>query len=132
MRQPDFDRTVTEPWFNTENVQDFLDWFENMDWSGLDEDDRELIERARKLKELVTGEGVSNETFERDGCTVIRDNAFTDYIKQEEIDLNESAWKSIPRVWQDNINWSEVASDLRSDYAEIEWEGNTYLFEVND
>lgn len=132
MREPDFDRTVTEPWFNTENVQDFLDWFENMDWSDIDEDDRELIERARKFKELVTGEGVSDQTFERYGCTVVRENAFTDYIKQEEIELNNSVWKSMPRVWQDNMDWDEIASELRSDYAEIEWEGEKYLFVVTD
>jgi hypothetical protein len=129
---PDFNDVANEPCIDTRRVQEFLDWFECFDWSEIDEDDRKQIERARKFKELVTGEQVSDEVFENGLCVVVRENAFTEHVKNEEIELNESAWKAIPRVWQDNINWSEVASELRSDYAEIEWEGTTYLFEVND
>ena len=132
MHVPDFEQIVREPVIITERVQDFLDYFENEDWSDIDEGDRELIERARKFKELVTGEGVSDSAFERDCVQVVRENAFAEFVKDDSIELNESAWKAMPRVWQDNIDWDGVADDFRTDYAEIEWEGDTYLFEVRD
>lgn len=132
MRTPDFDRLSKEARIDSRQVQEFLDYFENDDWSDIDEGDRENIERARRLKELVTGEQVGDETFTKGMCVIVRENAFTEYIKDEQTELNEDAWKNMPRVWQDNIDWSKVASDLRCDYAEITWEGETYLFEVND
>lgn len=128
---PDFDQFANEPRINSRQVQEFLDWFENMDWSDIDADDRENIERARALKAEVTSQ-ITDETFENGLCILVRENAFVEYIKDDQIDSNESAWKSMPRVWQDNIDWSEVASDLRADFAEIDWEGSTYLFEVNE
>lgn len=132
MNYPNFDDLANEPRIDTRLVQEFLDWFSCFDWSEIEEDDQKSIERARALKELVTGEQVSDETFERGMCVLVRENAFTEYIKDEQIELNESAWERMPRVWQDNIDWSEVADDLRTGYAEIEWEGTTYLFEVNN
>ena|SRR5882672_683701 len=132
MRYLDFGQLAVEGRIDTRLVQEFLDWFENDDWSDIDESDREDIERARKMKELVTAQGVSDQTFEHGMCVLVRESEFTDYIKDEQNELNEGVWKSMPRVWQDNIDWSEVASELRCGYAEIEWEGETYLFEVND
>lgn len=132
MTEPDFDQITRESCIDTRMVQQFLDWFENWDWEDIDEGDREQIERARSLKELVTGEQVSDETFEHGDCVLVRENAFTDYVKNDEIELNYDAWNNMPWVWQDNMDWSEIASDLRGDYAEIKWEGDTYLFTVND
>ena len=132
MRKPDFQNISNEPRIDMRMVQQFLDWFENDDWEDIGEGDREQIERARSLKELVTGEQVPDETFETGICVLIRENAFTDYVKDEETELNEYEWKNMPKCWQENIDWDGVAEDLRDDYAEIDWEGDTYLFMVND
>jgi hypothetical protein len=131
MNVPDFEQLANEPRIDTRMVQDFLGYFDCFDWSEIDADDRALIMRARALKGLVT-KSVVNETFENGMCILVRENAFAEYVKNDQIELNESVWLSMPRVWQDNVNWSEVASDLRADYTEIVWEGNTYLFEVNE
>lgn len=128
---PDFDQLANEPRIDSRQVQEFLDWFENMEWSDIDAGDRENIERARALKAEVTSQ-VTDETFENSLCILVRENGYVDYIKDDQIELNESAWESMPKVWQDNIDWSEVASDLRPGFAEIDWEGSTYLFEVNE
>lgn len=132
MRYPDFGQLAVESRIDTRLVQEFLDSFENDDWSDIEEGDREDIERARKLKELVTAQQVSDQTFEKGMCVLVRENAFTDYIKDREQELNEDAWKAMPRVWCDHIDWEGVAQEFRSDYAEITWEDDTYLFEVND
>lgn len=132
MRYPDFGQLAVESRIDTRLVQEFLDSFENDDWSDIEEGDREDIERARKLKELVTAQQVSDQTFEKGMCVLVRENAFTDYIKDREQELNEDAWKAMPRVWCDHIDWEGVVQEFRSDYAEITWEDDTYLFEVND
>lgn len=61
------------------------------------------------------------------GETVIKENYFSDYCKDF---VQECGYipNDLPSWIEDNINWEGVAEDLRQDYSEADFEGETFYF----
>lgn len=85
--------------------------------SDFDEDEQE---------ELAELENMESEISEwRDGETLIHEDNWIDYVKVFLEDCGD-----IPRdlPWYIAIDWKETADNLKSDYSEIEYQGNTYYY----
>jgi hypothetical protein len=97
--------------FEEEEIESWKeDWFTEL----------EVIEAINDLENSVGSEWSY-------GVTLINEDDFEDYCKEliEEIgDLPSD----LPSYISNNIDWSGVADDLRVDYAEVDFRGETYLF----
>jgi len=60
------------------------------------------------------------------GVTLIEEDDFEDYC--EEFVEDCYALNSIPQWIKNNINWSGIADDMKQDYTEVNFRGETYLF----
>ena len=84
-----------------------------------DDDQRELI----TLEDLARqGETVGDWIY---GATLIRESYFVQYAKDYAEDVIDGA--SEVRWPFTHIHWEAAATDLRTDYTEIEFAGVTYL-----
>jgi len=82
------------------------------------------VEELDALLELETEIG-SLEENTRNGVYFIDEDYFEDYAKELAYDIgaisNDLEWPCT------HIDWDAAADDLRADYTEVEFEGNTYL-----
>lgn len=107
-------------WFGIDDWQ--LAYDDVTTWGqGLDALTRRRVRHTLQLlKELENYCGTAS------GVLLIPENKFDEYARElvEELyDLN-----SIPDFILDNVNWDGVASDIKSDYTECEWNGVTYYY----
>jgi hypothetical protein len=78
--------------------------------------------------ELAELETLENEISEfRHGETMIPEDAFEDYARELAEDLGYMDSKTASSWPFTCINWSEAADELRQDYSEAEYQGQTYL-----
>lgn len=86
----------------------------------LDEDDAEELEELLDLKEEVGSEW-------KHGVVLIPESDFEDYCKDLCDDIGD-----IPKDLPDYIviDWEATANNLRVDYSEAEFQGETYLYRV--
>ena len=85
----------------------------------------DLIEEYEDLKDFIE----ELETYSSDfqyGVAIIHESYFEDYCQEfvEDCGLLPS---DLPAFIENNINWRDVAYDMRYDYAELEFDGKTYL-----
>lgn len=59
------------------------------------------------------------------GCTLIEEDDFEDYVKDMLIDGGYNS-KDLP-IWIE-IDWSATAENVKQDYSELEYKGDTYYF----
>jgi hypothetical protein len=59
--------------------------------------------------------------------TLIHENYFTEYSKDLVIDCGELP-RDLPAYIEYNINWDGVAQDLKVDYSEVDYDGETYYY----
>jgi hypothetical protein len=80
-------------------------------------------DEAQELAELDDLESEVPEWY--DGNTLIPADQFTDYCKELLDDLGE-----LPRDLPDciAIDWDKTADNLKADYSECEYQGETYLY----
>ena len=95
--------------------EEFLQWLR--DWSDNDEDGQELIALLELCEEC---EGYSDWSY---GETLIRDDYFTEYAEQLITDCGYIS-KDFPS-WI-VIDWEETADNLKIDYMEVSFMGETY------
>ena len=95
--------------------EEFLQWLK--DWSDNDEDGQELIALIELCEEC---EGYSDWSY---GETLIREDYFTEYAEQTLIDCGYIP-KDLPS-WI-VIDWEETADNLKIDYMEVSFMGETY------
>lgn len=118
-----FDKQLLD-WFNKE----FETNLENVDlikeFCDKTEDDIEEINEINALEEEI--KAYSDEKFEY-GVTLIPERHFEDYCEESCRDWGYIS-KDIPTLITSNINWAGVADDLKYDYTEVKFRGNTYLF----
>lgn len=104
---------------------DHIEFFGKQPWSS---DTGDLLERwaldgdGLRLKEL---NDLEREIYEwRAGVTLIREDTFEAYAQQyaEEIGTRTDGWP------YDHIDWSEAADALRSDYQEVTYDNDTWLY----
>lgn len=70
-------------------------------------------------------DGYAGDNFE-DGIQLILEEDFKEYCEElvnDCYDLN-----SLPDFVKYNIDWEGVANELRGDYSEVEFRGDTYLY----
>ena len=74
------------------------------------------------LKEMQELESLENEISEwSDGNTLIPEEDFVDYCQE----LCEDIPRDLPSYIV--IDWDATAENLKADYSEVEYQGNTYL-----
>ena len=88
---------------------------------GLDDDEREELTMLRAFRddEVDSGEW-------RHGITFVRDDYFEDYARDLAAELGDI--KSEVSWPYTCIDWEQAADELRTDYTEVEYDGETYLY----
>lgn len=84
----------------------------------------ELIEEYESIKEFCDEleNYCSDFTY---GESVIHEDYFEEYVEEFCRDVGFLP-NDIPAFLENNINWEGVADDLKIDYAEVEYRGETY------
>ena len=107
---------------------------EDEDTLHLNNDDREEFDvywsdefnSIREITEIRDDiEGYAEDNFE-DGIHLILEGDFEEYCQELVEDCYDL--RDVPQFIKDNINWVGVAEDLRIDYSEVEFRGDTYLY----
>ena len=96
--------------------EEFIQWLK--DWSENDENGQELIALIELCEEC---EGYSDWSY---GETLIREDYFTDYTQDTLADCGYIP-KDLPH-WI-VIDWEETADNLKIDYMEVSFMGETYF-----
>lgn len=61
------------------------------------------------------------------GVQLIEESYFTEYTKELCVDIGDIP-SDLPDYIANNIDWDGVAGELKIDYSEIEYDGNTYYY----
>ena len=81
-----------------------------------------------ELKQIEEIDTIENECSEFSfGETLIDEDDFEEYC-QEFIEDCGYISKDMPMIISNNIDWTGIADDMKQDYSEIEYQGNTYLY----
>jgi hypothetical protein len=112
-----------------EHYADDTDDFEYILW------DEEEIQSWREdwYKELEEIEDIDDLENEIDngefdyGITLIPEDYFVEYCKDLVSDIGDLP-RDLPFYIENNIDWDGVADDLKQDYSEVEFRGETYLY----
>ena len=58
---------------------------------------------------------------------LVEEDDFEDYCEEE---LEQCGYfdKDFPQWIKNNINWEGIASDMKQNYSEIDYQGTTYLY----
>jgi predicted nuclease with TOPRIM domain len=99
-----------------DTLEQFKDWYS---------DEYELYEELEKLRELQEDLSGADDDFE-DGIILIAEENFTAYCKDLVEDIGDLPVLSTYVVV--DIDWDATADNLRVDYSEVEFNGNTYLY----
>jgi hypothetical protein len=96
--------------FEEEEIESWKDnWFTEL----------EIIETINNLENEVGSEF-------SDGVTLIDEDDFEDYCEEFVDDCY--GLRDVPQLIRNNINWSGIADDIKQDYTEVNFRGETYLF----
>lgn len=84
-------------------------------------------EQQDELNALEDAISEIGETYAIDGVSLIPESEFVEYAEQL---CKENGYvdKNIP--WWIVIDWDATANNIRQDYSEVEFEGETYLYQV--
>jgi hypothetical protein len=61
------------------------------------------------------------------GVAIMHEDYFEEYCEELVKEIGDLS-KNLPAYIENNIDWSGVADDLKVDYSEAEYDGNTYYF----
>lgn len=105
----------------TESFEDIrLDEEEIESWKDNWHTELEAIEAINTLEDEV------GEEFGY-GTALIEEYEFEDYCQEFVGDCGYIS-KDTPQLIKNNIDWSGIADDMRQDYSEVNFRGETYLF----
>jgi antirestriction protein len=82
------------------------------------------LNSIREIDELEND--VDNGEFEF-GTTLIEEDSFEDYC-EEFVEDSGYINRDIPSLIRNNIDWKGIAEDMKQDYSEVEFRGDTYLY----
>lgn len=129
--QKRLDELISERDAFVENARELWDEEEDNKGTPFEEDaakDQWAEENSDEDDELTELEDLSNEVSEwSDGNALIRDDYFTDYCKDMLEDCGTLP-KDLPWFIENNINWEGVADDMKADYSESTFLGETYFW----
>jgi hypothetical protein len=113
-------------WADCDNFDDVMQIAENLKdngsldfltaWEG-------EIREVREINDLESE--ISSDEWD-DGIYLIEEDDFEEYCEDFVKDCYNLS--EIPQFIQNNIDWSGIASDMKYDYSEVDYQGNTYLF----
>ena len=116
--------------FNTE-----LEYFEDIDTFLNDEDSSNITSNEREdfneywkgeMEQIKEIDEIENNVDEFEfGCTLIHEDYFEEYTEEMLIDCGDLP-KDLP-TWIE-IDWSSTADNVKQDYSEVEYQGETYYF----
>lgn len=101
-----------------DEASEYIDEDERDDFKSYWEDEYQQIDDIDEVENAVGSE------FEY-GCVLIEEDDFEDYVKDMLIDCGY-----IPKDFQNwiEIDWSATAENVKHDYSELEYKGDTYYF----
>jgi hypothetical protein len=113
--------------FNSEFTTDYTEYSE-IDFEVVDNNKefqelwKDELNSIREIDELESD--IDNGEFDS-GTTLIEEDDFEEFVEQ---DLEDCGYisKDFP-TWIE-INWEATANNVRQDYSEVEFRGNTYLY----
>ena len=117
--------------YNTEDIIDSRDVIERIgeletmiDEAEKDDDMEAEAEELKTLLDLQKqASGYSDWSY---GEILIRESYFTEYAKELCKDIGDLP-SELPWYIENHIDWEGVADDIRMDYGEINFDGETYL-----
>ena len=112
---------IDEDWEDISNIDEVS--FDEADFLELHQVE---IEECSAIKVFCEEISDYSPDFEW-GTGIIHEDYFEDYCKELVIDIGDLP-KNLPTYIEDNIDWSGVADDLKVDYSEAEYDGDTYYF----
>ena len=106
--------------FNTEleSFDEIGTYLDDDDFKSYWEDEYQQIEAINEIEDEVGGEF----TY---GCLLIEEKDFEDYVEVLLVDCGYIS-KDFP-TWIE-IDWSATAENVKQDYSELEYKGDTYYF----
>ena len=118
--------------FNTEHADfDDIGLFLNDEASKyITDEEREEFEVywSDEFKQIAEIDNIENECEEFEyGCTLVDENDFEEYCEEE---LEQCGYfdKDFPQWIKNNIDWEGIASDMKEDYQEVDYQGTSYLY----
>ena len=87
----------------------------------LDDDEKEELEALRKLTK--DGENYAPDWFH--GAGLIHEDYFTEYCEEFCKDVGYIS-QELPWFIANHIDWDAVANEIKADYTEIDFDGETY------
>lgn len=84
-----------------------------------DDDAQSELKALRKLQDQAEG-----YCDWHSGSALIRESYFKEWVLKDVQDTREV--DALPSYIRDNIDWDGVASDLESDYTQVDYDGTTY------
>ena len=112
---------VDEDWDEVSDIEDV-----NFDEQEFVEANQDEVDEYRTIIEFC--EEIDNycPDFEY-GVSIIHEIYFEDYCRELVEDIGDLP-RNLPAYIENNIDWSGVAHDLKVDYSEAEYDGDTYYF----
>lgn len=98
--------------FDEEGIQDWL-----FDWKS----EKQEIEAIESLEDEI----ISDEW--EFGIYFIEEDEFEDYVKESLVEWGHIS-KDFP--WWIDIDWTSTAENVKQDYTEVEYQGQTYYYRV--
>lgn len=94
------------------------------EWVALDSDDKERVEALREVLAELPESTVDSPHGNSWGCTLISEDAFTDYARELAQDIGAiSGDEQWPLSF---IDWQRAADALKMDYTTVELDDTTY------
>ena len=97
----------------------------------LKEIDQEIEEKEKEISDLKSDvdhlQGAYNELLCYNDMA-IADDHIEDYIRSSIEESNAEELESLSNLIKNNINWSGIIEDAKTDYSEFELDGFTYFF----
>ena len=89
-----------------------------------------ISERERVIKVIRNAlsllKDLERETGSAKGTLLVPENKFDEYVRELIEELYDL--RPVPDFILNNVDWKGVASEIKSDYSECEWNGHTYYY----
>ena len=120
----DFHNDTVVPDEDSDERQTYDDELEKLEQAVEDAESDFGTDEQEELEELQNLESeVSEWSY---GATLIPEDDWEDYCRQLVEDIGDLP-SNLPAYIENNIDWNGVAQDLKADYSEVTYQGETYL-----
>jgi hypothetical protein len=117
----DYMTEIDEDWEDLDDIDEV-----NLDEADFVEANEDEVEEYIAIRNFCDDISRDCSDFEW-GTSIIHEDYFEDYCRELVEDIGDLP-KNLPTYIENNIDWSGVADDLKVDYSEAEYNGDTYYF----